>query len=176
MVESLAKDSRQQEFAAVSKTEIGKKMKIAVIGMPGAGKSTLASSSEYQGYEIWDMDHIIEWEQGMSIAAFFSSYGEAAFRRLECQLLERALSSNAERLLLLCGGGVVETADARKLLRKFDSVKYLRVDFDTLVSRLSRPEERSKRPLLCAGADDEWKTRLWELYQRRIPWYEEVEK
>lgn len=151
-------------------------MKIAVIGMPGSGKSTLASSPEYQGFEVWDMDNIIEVEQGMSIAAFFLKYGEQKFRELECKILERALRSDVERLLLLCGGGIVETEYARELLRRFDTVRYLRVDFPTLVERLSMPEERGKRPLLNAESDDEWKKRLNALYLRRTPWYEKLEK
>lgn len=150
-------------------------MKIAVIGMPGAGKSTLASSPEYQGFEVWDTDSIIETEQGMSIAAFFVRFGESRFRDLECEILQRALQNSAENLLVLCGGGVVETEKARELLRKFDVVKYLRVDFDILVGRLCIEEEREKRPLLCFGTDAEWIERLRDMYNRRVPWFEELE-
>jgi shikimate kinase len=66
---------------------------LAFVGFMGAGKSEAArAAARALGTEAEDSDALIERETGTSIASFFESEGEAAFRALEervvCDLLD----------------------------------------------------------------------------------------
>ena len=61
---------------------------IALVGMPGCGKSTVGRQLARQlGWRFVDSDHEIEREIGGSIRVFFEQHGEPAFRDLEQQTL-----------------------------------------------------------------------------------------
>jgi len=84
--------------------------RIALIGLRGAGKSTVgARLAQRLGVPFLELDHEIEREVGMSLAALFDLYGQAGFRRQERQALERVLRENP-RMVLAVGGGLVSDA------------------------------------------------------------------
>jgi len=67
---------------------IKKTQNIALIGMPGCGKSTAGRSlAEKLGRPFVDIDDLIETEAGKSIPDIFSENGEEEFRRLESRIL-----------------------------------------------------------------------------------------
>jgi XRE family aerobic/anaerobic benzoate catabolism transcriptional regulator len=81
--------------------------RIALIGLRGAGKSTLGPLvAQRIGAPFIELDRQIERGSGMTLAALFDLYGQAGFRRLERQALERVVSQHP-RLVLAVGGGLV---------------------------------------------------------------------
>ena len=84
-----------------------RRMCIALVGLRGAGKSTLGAKL---GKEIKipfiELDHEIEKQTGMPLGEIFSLYGQSGFRGIERRALERALASH-DRLILSVGGGIV---------------------------------------------------------------------
>ena len=59
---------------------------LALIGMPGSGKSTVGRHLARQlGIKFVDSDHEIEHAVGCSVRTYFDQQGEAAFRDLEQQ-------------------------------------------------------------------------------------------
>src|SRR5882757_10505385 len=84
-----------------------RRKRIALIGLRGAGKTTLASklAGESQMPFI-EMDREIEKDTGMPLAEIFALYGQSGYRAIEKRTLERVLSEN-ERAVLSVGGGVV---------------------------------------------------------------------
>ncbi len=104
-------------LAEVSK----KKRNLALVGMPGCGKSTVGRLfAEHSGRLFVDLDEEIEKEAGRPIPAIFAEDGEAAFRDLESSVLARF--SKQSSLVIATGGGAVIRAENRRLLREHSVV------------------------------------------------------
>jgi XRE family aerobic/anaerobic benzoate catabolism transcriptional regulator len=81
--------------------------RVALIGLRGAGKSTLgAMLADQLGVKFVELDGEIEQDAGMALEEIFSLYGQAGYRRFERRNLERVLDSK-ERAVISVGGGVV---------------------------------------------------------------------
>ena len=81
--------------------------RIALIGLRGAGKSTLgARLAEKMEIPFIELDREIEKDAGMPLEEIFSLYGQSGYRRIEKRALDRVLDEH-ERAVLSVGGGVV---------------------------------------------------------------------
>jgi len=81
--------------------------RIALIGLRGAGKSTLGERlASDLGVPFIEIDREIEAESGLPLAELFSLYGQAGYRRFEGRCLERVVKEHP-RAVLSVGGGVV---------------------------------------------------------------------
>ncbi|MBV8467484.1 MAG: shikimate kinase [Burkholderiales bacterium] len=139
-------------------------MKIALVGMPGGGKSTVGRLLARQlGVAFVDTDEAIEERIGEPIRSFFEHYGEDAFREIESQVLGHLLTTHDG--ILATGGGVVLREMNRELLHAHSTVLYLRASPEDLYRRLRND---TQRPLL--QVDDPLR-KLRELYAQRDPLY-----
>jgi XRE family aerobic/anaerobic benzoate catabolism transcriptional regulator len=85
----------------------GRLGRVALIGLRGAGKSTLgAMLAEALGCPFIELDREIETEAGAPLGAIFDLYGQSGFRRLERRCLERIIHANP-RAVIATGGGIV---------------------------------------------------------------------
>jgi XRE family aerobic/anaerobic benzoate catabolism transcriptional regulator len=81
--------------------------RIALIGLRGAGKSTLGSKLAAQrNVPFIELDHEIEKETGMPLAEIFSLYAQSGYRAIEKRTLERVLSES-DSAVISVGGGIV---------------------------------------------------------------------
>lgn len=101
----------------------GRAERIALIGLRGAGKSTLgAALARHLGWQFVEMSREIESEAGISVNEIFDLRGQAAYRRYERRALERILRM-PPRIVLATGGGLVsEPATFERLLDSFLTV------------------------------------------------------
>jgi XRE family aerobic/anaerobic benzoate catabolism transcriptional regulator len=101
----------------------GRSERIALIGLRGAGKSTLgAALAKHLSWRFVEMSQEIEAEAGVSVNAIFDLSGQAAYRRYERRALERILRM-PPRMVLATGGGIVSTpATFERLLDGFLTV------------------------------------------------------
>ena len=137
---------------------------IALVGMPGCGKSTVGRHVARQlGLRFVDSDAEIERRIGMPIREFFAREGEEAFRDLEQQVLDE-LTRQRPGVLATGGGAVLRPAN-REALHGRAKVFYLRTSAEELARRLRHD---TQRPLLQV-ADPQ--RRLRELYRERDPLY-----
>jgi XRE family aerobic/anaerobic benzoate catabolism transcriptional regulator len=84
-----------------------RRQRIALIGLRGAGKSTLgARLAAQKKLPFVELDREIEKETGMPLAEIFSLYGQSGFRAIEKRTLEHVLKEY-DRLVLSVGGGIV---------------------------------------------------------------------
>ena len=91
--------------------EAVRRKRVALIGLRGAGKSTLgASLAKELGVPFVELDKVIEADTGMPISEIFSLYGQAGYRRIEKQTLERVLRDHTEGVISV-GGGMVSRQD-----------------------------------------------------------------
>jgi len=96
--------------------EAEKKQLVALIGLRGAGKSTLgAKLAETLKAPFVELDKEVEKEAGAALGEVFAMYGQEAFRRFERRALERVLAEN-ERAVLAVGGSLVTDAASYDLL------------------------------------------------------------
>ncbi len=91
--------------------------RIALIGLRGAGKSTLGRElAERLKIPFVELDKEIEREAGVPLAEIFSLYGQAAFRRMEKRCLENVIELHA-RAVIATGGSLVSEPDTYETLR-----------------------------------------------------------
>ena len=90
--------------------------RIALIGLRGAGKSTLGRRLAAQlNVPFVELAELIAVESGLSLSEIFSLYGQAAYRRYERRALERAIATH-ERVVIATGGSLVSEAATYELL------------------------------------------------------------
>jgi len=94
--------------------------RIALIGLRGAGKSTLGPAlAQSLDMPFVELNAQVIQAAGMSINEVFSIYGQAGYRRLERQCLEQVIAQYP-RVVLATGGGIVaEPATYELLLHSF---------------------------------------------------------
>lgn len=84
-----------------------RRLRIALIGLRGAGKSTLgAKLAAQKNVPFVELDREIEKETGMPLAEIFSLYGQSGFRAIEKRTLARVVKEY-DRAVLSVGGGIV---------------------------------------------------------------------
>lgn len=139
-------------------------MLIALTGFMGCGKTTVGRGlAEALGCPFVDLDEEIVRKAGRDIPTIFSQDGEAGFRRLEKQALERMVARYAESTAVLSlGGGTVTIPGAVALLQEKTLCIYLRASLETLLARLEG--QTAGRPLAREG--------LQERLTARLPLYE----
>jgi len=107
-VERLVREDRENEERAAKC--------IALLGLRGAGKSTLGEKLAHSlGIPFVELDREVEKEAGAELGEVFAMYGQDAFRRFERRALERVLAQH-ERAVIATGGGLVTDAGTYKLL------------------------------------------------------------
>ncbi|AJC17006.1 helix-turn-helix transcriptional regulator [Pandoraea sputorum] len=97
--------------------------RIALIGLRGAGKSTLGPQlAQAIGAPFVELDKEVEREAGIAIGEVITLYGQAAMRRIERQCIERIIDEH-EHVVLATGGGIVSEAPTfERVLRAFRTV------------------------------------------------------
>lgn len=139
-------------------------MIIALVGMPGCGKSTVGRHLARQlGLAFVDTDAEIERRAGCSIREMFARQGEAAFRDLEQEVVAGLTAGDGR--VLATGGGVVLRQANRDALHARCQVFYLRSTPEELHRRLRHD---TQRPLL--QVPDPLR-KLREMFRERDPLY-----
>jgi XRE family aerobic/anaerobic benzoate catabolism transcriptional regulator len=93
-----------------------RRWRIALIGLRGAGKTTLGTAlAKELEYPFVELDREIERDAGISLSEVFMLYGQAGYRRIEARCLERLLDSH-NQMVLTVGGGIVSEPETYQLL------------------------------------------------------------
>ncbi|MGZ8997345.1 MAG: shikimate kinase [Allosphingosinicella sp.] len=117
---------------------------IALVGMMGAGKSTVGRRlASRLGVALIDTDKEIERAAGLSVGELFDRFGEAHFRALERDLV--AILELSKGLVLATGGGMFVDPEMRKLLLRQCHTVWLDSPIEQLAERAGQTGER---PLL----------------------------
>jgi XRE family transcriptional regulator, aerobic/anaerobic benzoate catabolism transcriptional regulator len=103
--------------------EMQRGRRIALVGLRGAGKSTLGRlGAEALGVPFVELNAEIEKNSGMPVHELMAMYGQEGYRRLERQSLERLAASDHPLILAVAGGIVSEPDTFNYLLRHFHTI------------------------------------------------------
>ncbi|MCL2367087.1 MAG: chorismate mutase [Oscillospiraceae bacterium] len=118
---SLTIDPQIERVAAAIKGDLEN---VVLIGMPGCGKTTVGRVlAGLTGREFFDTDEMIVAKTGQCIDHVFKEAGEAAFRKMETEVI-RELSKKTG-CVIATGGGVVLRAENQGMLRQNGVMVYL---------------------------------------------------
>lgn len=138
------------------------KKNVTLIGMPGAGKSTIGVVlAKILGYDFVDSDLLIQKEEGRRLWEIMRDEGTDGFNQIE----ERINSQiDVSESVIATGGSVIYGPKAMEHLREISTVVYLQVTCPVLKHRLGDLTQRGV--VLKPGQT------LDSLYDERIPLYE----
>jgi len=103
--------------------ESTRKKRIALIGLRGAGKTTLGAALAAElAVPFVELDREIEREAGISLSEVFLLDGQAGYRRIERRCLERVIEAHPEMVMSVGGGIVSEPETYNLLLQSFFTV------------------------------------------------------
>ncbi|CAN5452566.1 shikimate kinase [soil metagenome] len=140
--------------------------KAVLVGMPGSGKSTIGRRlAKAMDLPLLDTDIAIIETTGRTIADIFTTDGEQEFRRIEEEVVRKALDEHDGILSL--GGGAITTQGVRDALAGH-TVIFLEI---SAAEGIRRTTSGVVRPLL-AGADPAEKYRT--LMSERVPLYRQA--
>ena len=135
---------------------------IVLIGMPGAGKSTVGVvAAKRMGFRFVDSDLVIQEKCGRLLHELIEEYGVEGFWKLENDV---NASLDVKRSVIATGGSVCYEAEAMEHLGRMGTVVYLALPLSDLQERLG--DLNARGVTLRPGQT------LADLYRERIPLYE----
>jgi shikimate kinase len=158
-----AQNESQERTAEALRARLGARS-VALVGMPGSGKSSIGRRLAPRiGLPFVDADAEIEKAAGMPIPEIFAKHGEPYFRDGEARVIARLLDDGPS--VIATGGGALVNLGTRELIRNRAIAVWLRAEIPVLMRRVRR---KSDRPLL-KGDDPEATLQL--LLKEREPIY-----
>ena len=145
-------------------TEAGRKS-IYLIGMRGAGKTTTGKwVADLLDSSFVDLDSQLEVEAKQTIPEVIKQSGWEGFRKQEMAILKKTMKEKPMDHVFACGGGIVETPEARKLLIDFHKsgglVILVERNIEDVIAYLQLDKSRP------AYVDD-----MRSVWKRRKDWY-----
>ncbi|MCH5262735.1 MAG: shikimate kinase [Lachnospiraceae bacterium] len=135
---------------------------IVLIGMPGAGKSTVGVVlAKKLGFAFVDSDLVIQEKEGKLLHEIISQRGVDGFWAVEEAV---NVSMEADRTVIATGGSAVYGSRAMEHFQNIGTVVYLKLSLDAIADRLGDLNERGVT--LREGQN------LIQLYEERAPLYE----
>lgn len=138
------------------------KENIVLIGMPGAGKSTVGVVlAKKLGYSFLDSDLVIQEKYGKLLHELIEENGVEGFWKIENEV-NRSL--RVRKSVIATGGSAIYGTEAMEYLRTIADVVYLKLPYEEIEERLG--DLNARGVTLKPGQD------LAALYAERTPLYE----
>ena len=135
---------------------------IVLIGMPGAGKSTVGVVlAKKMGYRFIDSDLVIQDTYGKLLHELIEEHGVEGFWKIENDI---NAGMDVEKAVIATGGSAIYGEEAMEHLREIGTVVYLKLSYEEIEERLG---DLSARGVTLKPGQD-----LKALYQERTPLYE----
>lgn len=135
---------------------------IILIGMPGAGKSTVGVVlAKKLGYTFIDSDLLIQERENMLLHEIIEKKGLDVFEKIENEV---NATLQAKRSVIATGGSVIYGTEAMMHLKSIGTVIFLNLDYNELEERIGNLNER--------GVAIRPGQTLLDLYDERLPLYQ----
>ena len=126
--------------------------RVYLIGFMGCGKTSWGKKlATGLGYNFIDLDHVLEAQVGSTIAEYFASHGEEAFRKLESEVLKQ--TEYPENVIVSTGGGLPCFFDHMDWMNNHGQTLYIQLSPKGLASRLENA--KTPRPVLQGKKGEE---------------------
>lgn len=132
------REVRQQVLTLLAPSvDVGQRAhRVCLIGLRGAGKSTLgARAGAALGVPFVELNREIEEQSGMPVNEVLALYGQEGYRRLEAQAISRIIATHESLVLAVAGGIVAEPETYKTLLANFHTV-WLKATADDHMTRV----------------------------------------
>ena len=140
------------------------KSNIVLIGMPGAGKSTLGIVlAKILNKDFVDADLLIQNQSDKTLQKIIDALGPEGFIEVENAVLSGISATNS---VISTGGSAIYSDAAMRHLAEIGTIVYLQISYDSLKTRLGDLQERGV--VLKNGVS----MSLHDLYDERKPLYE----
>jgi len=138
-------------------------MKIFLIGMMGAGKSSIGSIlSKELGWLFFDTDELI------NVESYLNNYGMDAFRLEETNQINKILTNNTNCIISI-GGGAILSDKNRNIMNQHLCI-FLKASINNLIDRVKA--QNINRPLIkFLDNGDIDKKYFLKTYQKRESYY-----
>lgn len=135
----------------------------------GSGKTYWGKQwSQVSGLPFFDLDEEIEKKEGKSVTDIFAAKGEAAFRKIETDILASFFKKDS--FILSCGGGTPCFHKNMNRMNEEGVTIYLESTVEELVQRLHT--EKETRPLIAGMKDDVLSEFISNKLSERRPFYQ----
>lgn len=135
---------------------------IILIGMPGAGKSTIGVVlAKALGYKFLDSDLVIQEQEGKLLSQLIEENGDAGFIKIENDINK---SINVDKTIIATGGSAVYGTEAMEHFKNIGTVIYLEVPYKEIKKRVGSLKDR--------GVVANGKTTIEDIFADRIALYE----
>lgn len=136
-------------------------LNIILIGMPGAGKSTVGVLlAKRLGYQFIDTDLLLQTRQQCRLQEIIGRVGLAGFKKLEADLLCDLATTHS---VVATGGSAVYSDRAMARLKQLGQMVFIDIPLDELRDRVNDMDTRG----LVIGPDETYE----HLYEERQPLY-----
>ena len=148
-------------------------MKVFLLGMPGAGKTTLGQQiAETLSSKFLELDQQIVEKEKLPIQDIFIQKGEDYFRQVESSLLKE-LTLKHQDFVMSTGGGAPCFFDNLEFMNQHGISLFIKVSFDELGRRLSK--SKKKRPILYGIERENFSEELKQKFQHRLQYYHKAQ-
>lgn len=135
---------------------------IILIGMPGAGKSTVGVVlAKKMGFRFVDSDIVIQEQYGKLLHELIEEYGVEGFWKIENDVNKSLMPEDS---VIATGGSAIYGKEAMEHFRSIGKVVYLQLPYEEVEERLG--DLNARGVTLLEGQT------LKELYEERVPLYE----
>ncbi len=132
----------------------GREQRIALIGLRGAGKSTLGMQlAAVHGVPFIELDREIEREAGTSMNEILLLHGQAGYRRYERRALLRIAEEHAQGVVITTGGSIVSERETFDMLQSHFYCVWLKTSPEEHMARVVA--QGDMRPFDSTGASHE---------------------
>lgn len=138
------------------------KKNIVLIGMPGAGKSTIGVLlAKAMNYDFMDTDLLIQQQEKKKLYEIINEQGIDSFLSIENQVLS---GIDVDNKIIATGGSAIFGKEAMEHLKEIGTIVYLKLSCEEIVRRVKNIKTRGV--VMKKG-----KT-LEDVYEERVPLYE----
>jgi shikimate kinase len=139
------------------------KNSISLIGMAGAGKSTVGRElANILNFRLIDSDVLIEEQQGKSLQKILDDEGYIRLREIENSVLKNL---HFKEIILSTGGSAVYSDEAMKHIQQNSKVIFLDVSFGAILERVPSFHDRGFAKAPSQSIEDAFEERQ-ELYNK----------
>jgi XRE family aerobic/anaerobic benzoate catabolism transcriptional regulator len=140
--------------------------RIALVGLRGAGKTTLGSAlARARNVPFFELDREIERLAGTSVGVVLELYGQPAYRRYELQALQQLLESHPQ-FVVATGGSLVSEAETYELLLRHCFTVWIRASPEEHMERVIAQGDHRPMAGSTQAMDD-----LRRILEERTPLY-----